>query len=302
MRFCFFSLILVFTTLNGYSQVVKSVVLDSVMIQAVKKGFDVEDFMQMVKSDTSFLRGFRNLRNAPHEVAGMMTVYGKKKKVESTRYRKAIQVTENKRRWISIKEEKVTGKFYNRKEEPETYTAELFDDIFFYKDTLPVLPPSQSISATTGTNNSGNISKLKKLVFNPGAEIDGVPVIGDRMAIFDDDMVEYYDYAINARMYQDSVSCYVFSCLAKPDAGDYPVLKTMNTWFDRKTFNIVYRDYHYQYSGMLFDFDVSMKITMSYDKGILYPSKIDYTGFWDVPLHKKENVDFNLDFKLLNIN
>jgi hypothetical protein len=302
MRNWLISLFIVFTTANGYSQVVKSVVLDEVMIQAVKKGFDIGDFVNMVKSDTSFLRGFRSLRNTHHLVEGNMSIYGKKDKVKATRYRKAIQVTKDNRRWIAMLEEKVTGDFYNRKEEPETYTAELFDDIFFYKDTLPVLPPSQSISAATGTNNSGNISKLKKLVFNPGAEIDGVPVVGKRMAIFDDDMVKYYDYAITSKTYNDTVNCYVFSCIAKPDAGDYPVLKYMNTWFDRMTLNIVYRDYHYLYRGLLFDFNVTMRVTMNYDQGILYPSIIEYTGFWDVPLHKKEKVEFNLDFKLLKIN
>ena len=273
--------------------------LDEVMIQAVKKGFDVEDFIGMVKADTSFLRAFRYLRNTPHKVEGNMTVYGKKGKIGATRYRRAFQVTQNDRRWIEMQEEKITGKFYDKKENPETYTAEVFDDIFFYKDTIPVLSPSQSISATTGTNNSSNVNKLKKLVFNPGAEIDGVPVVGKRLAIFDDNMTSYYDYAINSRTYGDSISCYVFSCIAKPDAGDYPVLKTLNTWFDRKTFNIVYRDYRYQYSGVLFDFDVTMKVTMDYKSEILYPSKIEYTGFWDIPFKKKEKVDFELDFKIL---
>jgi len=128
-----------------------------------------------------------------------------------------------------------------------------------------------------------------------------VPVVGKRLAIFDDDMVKYYDYSISSKTYNDTVNCYVFSCIAKPDAGDYPVLKTLNTWFDRSTLNIVYRDYRYQYSGLLFDFDVTMKVTMNYDHGILYPSKIEYTGFWDVPFRKKEKVDFNLLFKLLKI-
>lgn len=285
-------------TTSAFSQVVKSVVLDSVMVQAVKRGFDVGDFIEMVKSDTSFLRGFRNLRNAPHDVKGNMTIYGKKKKISGTRYQHALQVSDGKRRWMEMQEENVTGKFYNRKDEPGAYTAELFDDIFFYKDTLPVLSSSVSISAATNTNNSGNISKLKKLVFNPGAEIDGVPLIGKRMAIFDDEMVRYYDYSISTASFKDSISCYVFSCVAKPEAGDYPVLKSLKTWFDRKTFNIVYREYRYQYNGMLFDFDVAMKITMGYEREKLIPKQILYSGFWDVPMKKQETVDFELGFVL----
>lgn len=291
-------LICIFVTTSSFSQIVKSVVLDSVMVQAVKRGFDVGDFIEMVKSDTSFLRGFRNLRNAPHEVKGFMTIYGKKKKISGTRYQLALQVSDGQRRWMEMQEEKVTGKFYNRKDEPGAYTAELFDDIFFYTDTLPVLPSSMSISAATNTNNSGNISKLKKLVFNPGAEVEGVPLIGKRMAIFDDEMTRYYDYAIATANFKDSVSCYVFSCVVKPGAGDYPVLKSLMTWFDRKTFNIVYREYRYQHRGVLFDFDVTMKITMGYEKDKLIPKQILYSGFWDVPMKKQETVDFELGFLL----
>ena len=274
-------------------------VLDSVMIQATRQGFDVADFIDMVKSDTSFLRGFQNIRNNPHQVAGTITVYNKKKKVIATRYKKAKQRIENSKSWMEMQEEKVTGDFYDRKMKPETYTAELCDEVFFYRDTMAVLPISQSITGETPANNQGNISKLKTLVFNPGAEIEGVPLVGKRMAIFDDDMVKYYDYAIQSKMYQDSISCYVFSCKTKPDAGDYPVLKNLNTWFDRKTFNVVYRDYQYQYSGMLFDFDVNIKVTMDYNGELLYPAKIDYKGFWDIPFHKEEKVDFDITFRLL---
>lgn len=80
-------------------------------------------------------------------------------------------------------------------------------------------------------NNSSNIRKLKKLVFNPGAEIDGVPlIVGKRLAIFDDEMVPDYDYKIAAAsMYNDSISCYVFSCIEKSGAGDYPILKSLST-------------------------------------------------------------------------
>ena len=276
--------------------------LDEVMIQAVKKGFDVNDFVNMVKSDTSFWEGFRNLRNAQHLVEGNILIYGKKNNVRASRYRKAIQVVKQSRRWMAIVEEKVAGDFYNRKETPEYYTAELFDELFFYKDTLGLVPASESVASGTGTSNSSNISKLKKLVFNPGSEIEGVPVVGKRMAVFDDDMVKYYDYSISFKTYHDTVSCYVFSCIEKEGAGDYPVLKSLNTWFDSSTLNIVYRDYRYQYSGLLFDFDVTMKVTMNYDFGLLYPSKIEYTGFWDIPLRKEEKVDFNLDFKLLRLN
>jgi hypothetical protein len=283
-----------------YSQVAEKVVLDSVVIVATRSGFNVADFIEMVKSDTSFLRGFRNLRYSAHEVKGNMTIYGRKKKITAARFRRAIQHVDEKSRWITIEEEKITGKFYNRREEPGSYTAEIFDNVFFYSDTLIRQTGGAIIKPPADAKNTSNIDKLKQVVFNPGAEVHGVPIIGKRMAIFDEDMVEYYDYAINVDEFRDSISCYVFSCKAKNDAGDKAVVKYLNTWFDRKTFNIVYRDYHLQYYGLLFDFDVTMKIKMDYDKSMLYPSEISYSGFWDVPLRKAETVDFQLNFSLLN--
>ncbi len=280
------------------SQVVKSVVLDSVVVAAVKSGFNVNDFIEMVKQDTSFLRSFRYLRNQPHLVTGNMELLNKKNHVYASRYREAYQVCNGNRRWIQLADERVKGKFYNRKQEPKLYTAELFDEIFFYEDTLPVLPPSVSISGTTGNNNNSSTDKLKRLVFNPGAPIDGVPVVGKRMAIFDDDVTGYYNYRIDTRLYNDSIPCYVFTCTAKPGTGDYTVVKYLTTFFDRKTFNIVFREYKLQYSGLLFEFDVHMSIATATVEGNVYPSRISYRGFWDLPLRKEERANFDLSFTI----
>ncbi|MBL0341729.1 MAG: hypothetical protein IPP71_12780 [Bacteroidetes bacterium] len=62
-----------------YSQVAKSVELDSVMIQAVKQGFDVVDFIEMVQADTSFVQGFKNLVNAPYKAKSNVTIYDSNK-------------------------------------------------------------------------------------------------------------------------------------------------------------------------------------------------------------------------------
>jgi len=130
---------IVILSIPARAQVVKSVVLDSVVVQAVKKGFSVEDFIEMVQADTSFLRAFRYTRSTAHHVEGTMTVYGRKKRVVAKRYNRATQQVTSSRRWMVHEEEKVEGKFYNRKNEPGSYTAELFDDIFFIK--IPCLLP-----------------------------------------------------------------------------------------------------------------------------------------------------------------
>lgn len=287
----FFSLCL---PLCAFSQVVKSVVLDSVVVQAVKRGFDVEDFVEMVKSDTSFLKGFRNLRTNPHHITGVLNVYDKKGRVQASRKRAGRQLVDNGRRWIRIDEESVSGKFYGRNGIPKLYTATLFDELFFYTDT-----PSVKTQATAASDEgSSNIGKLKQLVFNPGSNIGGVPFIGNRMAVFDDEMADYYHYAIRAEMIHDSLPCYVFSVQAKSGYADDLVVKSMNTWFNRRTFEIVYRDYVVSFNAPVFDFDVRMKITMEYENDLLYPGRIEYSGYWDLPLKKQERADFDLRFKI----
>jgi hypothetical protein len=47
---------------------------------------------------------------------------------------------------------------------------------------------------------------------------------------------------------------------------------------------------------MIFDFDVSIKVIMDYVNEKLIPKQISYSGFWDLPLRKQENVDFTIDF------
>lgn len=294
MRFVL--LLSLFFSLPGLidAQVVKSVVLDSVVVQAVKRGFDVSDFIDMVKSDKSFIKGFRNLRTHSHEITGVMNVYDRKGRVQASRKRAGRQIVENGRRWIRIDDESASGKFYDRKGDPKLYTAVLFDEVFFYADTPSVKASASSVPDA----GSSNIGKLKQLVFNPGSNIGGVPFIGNRMAIFDDDMAGYYDYGIRAEQMSDSLPCYVFSVKAKSGFGDDLVIQSMNTWFNRKTFEIVYRDYVISYSTPVFDFDVAMKITMAYDDAILYPGHIEYSGYWDLPFRKKEQADFDLRFKI----
>jgi hypothetical protein len=118
------------------------------------------------------------------------------------------------------------------------------------------------------------------------------------MAVFDESMSAFYDYFLKADVFGDSIPCYVFSLRVRSGFEDDVVIRSMNTWFNRKTFDIVYRDYKVGYKTPLFDFNVEMKIRMDYHGNILYPSQIKYSGYWDLPLKKTERADFMLNFKM----
>jgi len=282
--------------------VVKAVMLDSVSI-SVKRGFDKEDFIRMVREDTSFYKAFKNLKCLSNKSSSNLTVLNKESNEKASFNRKATQHVANRRMWITVDEENVQGKLYKRNGEHRYYTAEMFDHIFFPKDTVRV---SNIIRSGTGEKQDGknerNKDKLKLLIFNPGAEVGGVPLVGKKMAIFDPKMVKYYNYRISKEMYRDTISCYVFSCEAKPGKGeDKTVIKSLKSYFDRSTFNVVSRSYKLEYTSLLFDFNVNINVDLTTHAGFLVPEKIEYSGYWDVPLKKIESINFIsrfTDFKI----
>ncbi len=281
-------------------ELIKSIQLDSVMVQAVKGGFSVEDFIELVKNDTSFYTSFKNLHAYPFKFKTSLAVFTPEDKEKATLYREAAHHVEGNREWTEITREQSTGNLYKRNKTFKYYTAELLDYTFFPKDTGSLVRRNGTGRSTENDQNNSNYERLKTLIFNPGTEVKGVPLIGKKMAIFEDEMSRYYDYFINAENYQDSIRCYKFICRARQDAlqktSDKAVIKELISWFDRKTFNIVKRRYVLSYQSVFFDFDVTMEINLTQINGALVPVLNTYKGYWDIPFRKAEIVGFTLNF------
>jgi len=279
----------------------KIVTLDSVTIEAAKRGFNVSDFIDLVKSDTSFLKAFRNLHRCSYTVSADAQVFDKKKRLSGTLQKISKQVISGNIRWMKTIAAEENGKIRYRKGRYYFYTIEMLNDIFFPADTLPVAKPYVP-SEEEGRNrtNNKNREKLKTLIFNPGTEVKGVPLIGGRMAIFDEEMFPHYDYSIRTDLYRDSISCYVFSCKAKKLSNERTdekaVTRNLESWFDRSTFQIVARDYTLQYESIFFDLNVTMKIQLMQNINELVPAGIEYNGEWNIPFKKPEIVTFKLLF------
>ena len=137
---------------------------------------------------------------------------------------------------------------------------------------------------------------IRLMMFNPGAAIKDVPFIGDKMAIFDDHMVPFYEYKIWEFNYLDSIPCYAFTVRAKPEfKDDKTVIKELTSYFNKETMQIMKREYHMKYNAMLFDFDVRINADMKQLGQALVPTRIDYRGFWDIPAKKPERIQFRVD-------
>lgn len=278
------------------------VTLDSAMVEATKGGFSTSDFIQLVKDDTSFYHAFQCLHFYPYKIEGNLAVVDKDNNERATMHRKAQQKVKNNFKWVVINNEKITGKIFKRNGNFNYYTAELFDHIFFPNDTTHTeryIPDSKNKSNGESYNEK-NTDRLKVLIFNPGAEVKGVPLVGNKLNIFDEDMLQYYNYSITTAKYNDSLSCYVFTCTAKKDeAGNTngkAVIKLLISYFDKKSFNVIARKYVMSYNSVAFDFDVTMDVKLQEIKSELVPVSIAYQGFWDVAFKKREEVNFSLGF------
>ena len=298
-RFCILFL-LYSLVLSAQDGIVKSVMLDSVMVSAVSTGFSVEDFVDYVKSDTSFYQGFKNLRYYPHKYTSELEVFDVKNNSVGFLYRQGhYQVTDNKL-VVKIDSSFNDGRIYNRRGKYRYYTPEFFDYIFFPKDTLEVSKNRSKEESNNGdSQNERNERDAKVIIFNPGSvEIEKSGSKKEKLAVFDESMQKYYDYIISKKIYKDTLECYEFVCRMKSDLSEDEqeevLIRELVSYFDRNTFNVVYRKYIMQYDYWLIDLNVTVDVEMGYAEGKLIPSFINYKGYWDIPFSKPEIAEFKL--------
>jgi hypothetical protein len=273
--------------------------LGDLVIHGNAGGLDLEGFMQQVKEDTSFLHAFLNMRYFPHAVKSGLLVRNKGENEVATLYRQGVLLRTGMNAGLRTDSANETGKLRSHNGDMRYLTAELYDDLFW--------PPGQwktdnSIAAyRRGERGGGRMEKykdeLKKFMFDPGQEIASVPFIGDKLALFDPEMVPYYDFSISTE-HRNGHACWLFSAVAKDSLDgkrvddDATVIKTMHTWFDQRNMQVIAREYRIMHASLLLDFDISIQVDNTVVSGELVPTFVRYDGDWDIPFHKRELVRF----------
>ena len=296
------TLLLVLLPLLSLAQngVVKSVVLDSVMVTAVKDGFSVEEFIHYVKTDTTFYQGFKNLRYYNHDYHSDLKLLKKSGEVLGSLFRSGKYSIINEQLVVHIDSTFDHGKIFNRKGKYRHYTPEFFDEIFFPKDTITVTRNARIGEKKIEDENEQNEEDAKTIVFSIGSgDVEaGNSKNKKKLAVFDIDMQQYYDYLISHEIFQDSIECYSFTVRMKEGLKEkeeeHLLIKELVSYFDKETFNVMYRKYEMSYRYWLIDLDVSVEVYMDYADAKLVPSYIHYNGFWDIPFAKIEYADFKL--------
>ncbi len=283
----------------GFSQndIAKIVTMSEFVVSAGLEDFSPADFIDQIKKDTTFYQAFLNLKYFPHQMKGAMVVYEKDESERGTLKRRAEQhLNEQEEMWVDVTFEETNGKIKKRNGEWKYLTAEMYDDVFFpsAKEKVSNKRVSMEQELVSGSSIEKHKAQLKKMMFNPGAEIENVPFIGDKMAIFEGEMVQYYDYSIYTYMWEDSIPCIAFACYAKKGMEDETVIRDMTSYFHQDSREVIAREYRLAHNTILFDFDISMRVVNELQEGWLLPKHITYNGFWDIPFKKPEIISFQL--------
>ena len=254
----------------------------------VRNKLDVEAFIERVKNDTTFYKAFRNLRVLNFTSLNDIRMQDKKGKVKATLQSKTKQHVSKGCRTMEKINETITGDFYEKDSSYNYYTAELYASLFFTKEqvcgeTNIVAGLQRNVKSKKGIEK--HKEQLKMLFFDPGKKIPGIPLMGDKTAIFDKDHAEKYNFSLDFVDYSGQ-SCYLFTVKAKSGSG--VVIDNMETWFNSRSMEIVARNYDLSYDAGVYDFNVHMEVQMTQFGNLTVPSTLRYTGTWDVALKKRE--------------
>ena len=268
------------------------VTLDTFILSS---GFDINAFVRRVQTDTTFYKAFKSMHLVSYNAVNDFKVFGKKDEVIASMHSNTRQEYIGKCRTTKFLEQKTTGDFFKHNGDYNYYTAELFAYLFFAKD--PVCNEIDIVAGSIDAQGKGQMEKskyeLKQLIFNPGAKVSGIPFMGDRASIFEQPEADKYNFKIEKSKYEGE-DCYVFKITPKPGYEHSVIYDELTTWFRKRDFSIVARDYSLSYHTLVYDFDVHMKVRTKQVGTRLYPTYIDYDGNWHILTKKRERVKFNV--------
>jgi len=297
-RFTFFIVMMLYQLKPVCAQQKDTVVVNNKVITLseiiIRNNVNVPSFIERVKNDTTFYKAFRNLRVLQFTSLNDIRMLDKKGKVKASLFSRTRQWAQKGCRHTLVEDEQVEGDIYNSRGNYNYYTPELYAGLFFASDTVcgeTNVVKGMDIDVKGKSGMAKRKEQLKMLFFNPGKSIQGLPFVGNKAAIFDEDMAGLYNYDLDQDVHLDEL-CYVFTITAKPkeEGGnkDKIVIDRMVTWFSVKTMEVLARHYSMSYHAGVFDFDVDMQVEMTHSGNYLVPKLLRYTGDWDIIFKKRE--------------
>ncbi len=260
----------------------------------IRNNLNVAGFIEKVKNDTTFYKAFKNLKILGYTALNDIRMRDKEGIEIATLQSKTEQVEKKGCRSTLVLDEKTTGDIYDKNKNWNYYTGELYAGLLFANGTIcgeNNIVKGSELSIKNKKGIEKHKEQLKMLFFNLGKKIPGIPFIGDKIAIFDDDVSPLYDFVIDMADYQGQL-CYVFTIKARADLSSSKkndiVINEMVTWFNSKSLEIVGRTYDISYDAAVYDFNVQMEVQMDKFNDFLVPKLIRYNGDWHAIFKKRE--------------
>jgi len=260
----------------------------------IRNNFEYKDILERIKRDTSFYKAFKTLRTIGYSSFNHIEMYDKNQKMQASLDSRTRQNRIGDCRTMDVLEEKTFGNIRDGNGEYNYLTPSLYASLFFTKGTI--CGETNIVKGKKRTIQGSGIEKakeqLKMLFFNPGEKIPGIPLIGNKLDLYDDNAHELYSYKLDYVDYHGKLA-YVFEIKPKEDLGffakDRVVVDQMTTWFNPSNLEVLGRNYALSYKAGVYDFNVQMEVEMTYTpNGLLVPKILRYKGDWDVIFKKRE--------------
>lgn len=286
-------------------EIYRTIQVDSIVVVANKNGFSIEDFIYLAINDSTFYTAFQNLRHASYPFSSSIDIYNRKNKVLGHYKNKAEQIVNpDGCRYMDIKEEYYSGRLKkntyveNRGFNNKYFTMKMFEKAFFTIDTICQNTSSRKQINTKLSKKNKYYSELKKLIFFPAQKID-IPMMGQRTQIYSKDMRNFYDFSIRSKTHSSGVQCYSFTAQVKSkykklNQRKNTVIQYLELFFSKNDFQLMGKAYHLKFNSGLYKFDIEMNIQLNKKNLHYYPAQITYSGYWKVPLKKREHSRFKL--------
>lgn len=266
------------------------IAMDTVVI---KSGFDVNVFVRRIKADSSFYKAFRSMHLFAYTAKNSVYVKGNRSDTIASLISTTRQNIDGKCRSNSIVKQTVTGDYYKKNGENNYYTGALFDYLFFTKVT--VCNEDDIVAGNMSRIGAGKMElqkyRLKQLIFNPGAKINGIPFMADHENIFDESESYKYNFSVSMNTYNGQ-TCYVFAITPRTGFDKKVLYNKLITWFRKSDYAILAREYSLSYHTLLYDFDVNMIVKTTQIRSKNCPAEVTYNGNWHIFTKKRERVSF----------
>lgn len=274
--------------------------LDDIVIHAEKNGFNVNNFIRIIEEDTTFYKAFRSMHLKTFNAINDIEIFNNQgSKIIASQQSETKQIYRNGCRHMNTLFEKTTGNFYKRNGDYRYYTAQLFASLFFTKGEIchenNIVKGHLEKESMHGSRLNKSIVQLKYLIFFPGKPVPDVPFVGNKVAIFQPDIAQKYNFKISAEE-KNGIPCYLFEATPKAAYKDDVVINVFRTWLRQSDYAIISRDYALSYHTLFYDFNVRMHVDLSKSGGTLLPTFISYNGNWHVLTQTREKVKFTAQF------